>query len=99
MQVFFNLHGPSFVSSILYKSAFMDLQLSDKASTLITVASYSRHLAGASVSFRHKSSYHIKYLYRHMLIDNHLYLFVAFRILIYDMRHCFVTRSQFCFER
>ena len=30
----FDLHGHSFVSSILYKSAFMDLQLSDKASTL-----------------------------------------------------------------
>ena len=42
----FGLHGPSFVSSIL---AFMDL--SDKASTLITVPSYSKHLAGVSVSF------------------------------------------------
>ena len=39
----FDLHGLSFVSSILYKSAFMDLQLSDEASTLITVPSYSRH--------------------------------------------------------
>ena len=39
----FDLHGRSFVSSILYMSAFMDLQLSDKASTLITVLSYSRH--------------------------------------------------------
>ena len=29
----FDLHGPSFVSSIVYKSTFMDLQLSDKAST------------------------------------------------------------------
>ena len=35
----FDLHGPSFVFSILYKSAFMDLWLSDKASTLITVPS------------------------------------------------------------
>ena len=42
MQVFFDLHGPSLVSSILYMSAF---SLS-KASTLITVPSYSRHKAG-----------------------------------------------------
>ena len=34
----------------------MDLQLSDKASTLITVPSYSRHYAGACVSFEHISS-------------------------------------------
>ena len=39
----FDLHGPPFVSSILYKSAFMDIYLSDKASTLITLPSYSRH--------------------------------------------------------
>ena len=53
----FDLHGPSVVSSILYKSAFMDLKLSDKASTLITVPSYSRHKVGASVSFGHISSF------------------------------------------
>ena len=29
-----DLHGPSFVSSILYKSAFMDLQLPDKSQYL-----------------------------------------------------------------
>ena len=46
------LHGPSVVSSILFKSAFMDLKLSDKA----MVSSYSRHLAGASVSFGHISN-------------------------------------------
>ena len=38
----FDLNGPSFVFSVLYKSAFMDLQLSDKAIFLITVLSYSR---------------------------------------------------------
>ena len=52
----FDLHGPSFVSSILYKSTFMNLQLSDKASTFSTVPSYSRHEAGAYVSFRYISS-------------------------------------------
>ena len=30
----FYLHGPTFVSSILYKSAFIDLQLSDKSQYL-----------------------------------------------------------------
>ena len=39
----FDLYSSSFVSSILYKSAFIDLKLSVKASTLITVPSYSRH--------------------------------------------------------
>ena len=39
----FDLDGLSYVSSILYESAFMDLYLSDKASTLITVPSNSRH--------------------------------------------------------
>ena len=43
----FDLHGLLFVSSILYKSAYMDLymdlQLSDIASTLIMVPFYSRH--------------------------------------------------------
>ena len=39
----FDLHGPSVVSYLLNKSAFMDLQLSDKASTSIKVPSYSRH--------------------------------------------------------
>ena len=29
----FDLHGPSFVSSVFYESAFMYLHLSDKAST------------------------------------------------------------------
>ena len=52
----FDLHGPSFVSSISYKSAFMDLKLSDKASSFITMFSYSMHSAGASVSFGNISS-------------------------------------------
>ena len=29
-----HVHGPSFVSSILYKSAFIDIQLSDKSQYL-----------------------------------------------------------------
>ena len=38
-----DLHGSSVVASILYKSAFMDQKISDKASAFIKVSFYSRH--------------------------------------------------------
>ena len=49
----FDLHGPSFVSSILYKSVFMDLWLSDKSQYLNHNAILLKALAGAFVSFGH----------------------------------------------
>ena len=41
-----DLHGPSFVSSILYKSAFMEIQLSDKSQYLNHGAILFRALGG-----------------------------------------------------
>ena len=46
-------HGPSFVSSKLYKYAFMDLQLSDKRQYLKHGAILLKPLGGASLSFGH----------------------------------------------
>ena len=63
----FDQHDPSSVSPILYKSAFMDLQLSEKDSTLITMSSYSRHKAGASVSFGHISCFNFDFFISQIL--------------------------------
>ena len=53
------LHGPSFVSSILYKSAFMDLLLSDKSQYLNLGAILLKALGGGiRVLWAHISSFH-----------------------------------------
>ena len=55
----FDLHGPSFVSSIPYKSAFMDLYLSDKSQYLNHSAILLKALGGGiRVLWTHISSYY-----------------------------------------